>query len=460
MTGDLNFILARVYFAVAVTFHIIFPAINIGLSWLILILEGYFVKTGEVKYKKLTLFWSKIFAMLFGVGVVTGITMSFMFGLTFSKLIDFAGNILGPLLSFEVLTAFFLEASFLGVMLFGWNRVSQKMHLFATSMVAFGTTLSAFWILSANSFMQTPSGFEVKGGIMHAVNWIDAIFNPSFGWRFAHMLNGSVITASLFMFGISCYIIKRGKDVDAMKFCAKLSSSILLISSLLQVYLGDSHGLNTLKHQPSKIAAIEGHWENVDGSQPIVIFGVPNVKEERNDYEVSIPYIGSIILTHTLDGKIPALKDIKKEDRPPVSMPFYSFRIMVGLGFWFIILGLWGYSASRRDKIGICYIRDLTNEEKNSKCHRFFKPMHKFMTNAAIYSSLLGCVAIISGWYVTEIGRQPWVIYGVMRSVDALTPNLDLHSLIFGISFSSLLYIGVSIVAFLYIKNTIQKGLT
>jgi len=455
-----EFILARSYFAFAITFHIIFPAINIGLSWLIFIFECLNFSNKNDKYLSLCKFWTKIFAMLFGIGTVSGILMSFMFGLTFSKFIDFAGNIIGPLLTFEVLTAFFLEASFLGVMIFGRDRVSKKVHLFSTFCVAFGTFLSAFWILSANSFMQTPSGYEIKDEILHVVNWFDVIFSPSFGWRFSHMLNGSLITASLFVFGVSLYFIKKNRDVEIMQKAAKISATILMITSLLQVFLGDSHGLNTLKYQPSKIAAMEGHWYNEDGSQPIILFGIPNKESEQNDYEVKIPVLGSLILTHSLDGKIPALKDIPKSDRPPLFMPFFCFRVMVGLGILFIIIGIWGSIASRRGKIGLGHIFQLTLKQKQSKCHKFFAPIHKAMLNISIYSSLLGTLAVICGWYVTEIGRQPWVIYGILRSKDSMTPNLDPYSIIFGICFTGIVYLAISIILVRYVVITIKKGLS
>ncbi|QED23731.1 cytochrome ubiquinol oxidase subunit I [Candidatus Deianiraea vastatrix] len=437
----LEFILARSYFTLAITFHIIFPTLNIGLSWLILFFESVFVKTGDQKYLKLCKFWSKIFAMLFGVGVISGIMMSFMFGLTFSKLIDVGGNVLGPLLTFEVLTSFFLEASFLGVMLFGWSRVGKKFHLFSTFCVAIGTLISAFWILSANSFMQTPAGVELKDGIVHVVNWVDVIFNPSFAWRYMHMIDAAIISASLFVFGISCYLIKKDKDTEIATKAAKISATFLMIASLLQVFLGDGHGLNTLKHQPSKIAALEAHWENEPGSQKIVLFAVPNVKEEKNDYEVAIPALGSIILTHSKDGKIPAIKDIPVEDRAPVAIPFYCFRIMVGLGVLFIILGIWGSIASRRGTLS-----------------PRAKGMAQVMRNISIWSTCLGPVAAICGWYVTEVGRQPWVVYGVMRAKDAMTPNLDPYSVLFGICFTGLVYTTIAIILVRYVTATIKKG--
>ena len=448
----MEFTLARIYFAVAVTFHIIFPAINIGLAWIISLLEGLCLKTGKDKYLDSAKFWTKIFAMLFGVGVVTGITMSFMFGLTFSRLIDLGGNILGPLLSFEVLSAFFIEASFLGVMLFGWSKVGKKYHFASSLMVAIGATLSAFWILSANSFMQTPDGYAIENGVLIAKDWQKIIFNPSFPYRFTHMLNASFMTASMFVLGISIFKIKKNEAVEKFSLTAKLSSLILIISGILQIFLGDMHGLNTLKYQPTKLAALEGHWENElsDGKsdgQPIVLFGIPNEKEGKNDFEIAIPKLGSIILTHTLDGEIPALKDFPKDQRPPVKMPFFCFRIMVGCGLLMLFIAFWFQIAVRKSWIG------GVKSAKFSLCGIF----NEAMTNIAILSTPVGLIATIAGWYVTEIGRQPWVIYGVLRSKDALTSNLDLSSVIFGICFSSVVYIGVSFILLKYIFTTVKK---
>ncbi len=457
---EIEFLLARIYFTLAITFHIIFPAINIGLAWIVFYFEACFVKTGDDKYQKLTRFWTKIFAMLFGVGVVSGIMMSFMFGLTFSKFIDIAGNIIGPLLSFEVLTAFFLEASFLGVMIFGWGKVSKKAHLLSTFLVAFGTLVSAFWILSANSFMQTPAGYIIKDGIFYVSSWKEVIFNPSFWYRFPHVIMGSIMTAAMFVFGISCYLIKKNNSIEAAKVSARISAILLLVSSLLQAYLGDAHGLNTLKHQPSKIAALEGHWEDANETgQPIVLFGIPDKIAEKNHYELAIPKLGSIILTHTKDGKIPALKDYPVEDRPPVMIPFYCFRIMVGLGAVFIFIGAWGVVASQRGKIGLGFTSQLTPEQRSSWCHRLFAPFHKLMTNISILSIPMGVVAVICGWYVTEVGRQPWVIYGLVRAKDAVTPNLDLYSIIFGIAFTGMVYLAIAIILIRYLIVEIKKGI-
>lgn len=442
----MEFMLARIYFTVAVTFHIIFPAINIGLSWLIFVIESMYVKTGDEKYLKLCKFWTKLFAMMFGVGVVSGIMMSFMFGLTFSRLMDIGGNILGPLLSFEVLTAFFLEASFLGVMIFGWKKVGKKMHLFSTFCVAIGTFLSAFWILSANSFMQTPDGYALENGILIVKDWHKVIFNPSFFYRFPHMINASIMTASTLMFGVSVYMIKIKKDTEFAKIAAKVSSIILLFSAILQIFLGDMHGLNTLKHQPSKIAALEGHWENEKNGkgQPIVLFGIPNEKERKNDYEISIPRLGSVILTHTMDSDLPALNDFADEDRPHVAIPFFCFRIMVGAGLLMLLIGFWGVLNSRKNSF-------YSIGEKSG----FAK---KLMTNLSIASIPLGAIATICGWYVTEVGRQPWVVFGLLRAKDALTPNLNLASVVFGICFTSILYTAIGVILIRYLYITIKKG--
>lgn len=430
-------ILARIHFAVTITFHIIFPAINIGLSLLIFIWEAMYLRTGDKRYYHMVRFWSKIFAMLFGMGVVTGTMMSFMFGLSFGRFSYIVGNVLGPLLSFEVLTAFFLEASFLGVMLFGWNKVGKKFHLFATGMVFFGTCLSAFWIIAANSFMQTPAGHEFANGMIYARDWVSIIFSPSMPYRLSHMLCGSFVSASLITLGISCWFLMKKKDIDVAKLCAKFSGIFLFITITLQIFLGDLHGLNTKDHQPVKLSAIEGHWEDEGESAPLVLFGIPNMQEERNDYEVKIPKLGSIILTHSMNGKITTLKSIPKDERPYVPIVFFSFRIMFGCGVVIFALATYSLYIIRKKKL---------------ETAKFF---HKF----ALWSSPLGVIAVISGWYVTECGRQPWLIQGLIKSHEGVTMNLNPYAVIFAIGIMSLIYIVISFFLCKYIKSTLNKGM-
>ena len=387
-------VLARAQFGANITFHILFPTISISLGWILLFFKLRFNVTGDSKWSNAYNFWVKVFALTFALGVVSGITMSFQFGTNWPGYMQTVGNIAGPLLAYEVMTAFFLEATFLGIMLFGTNRVSNRVHTIATLLVAGGTTLSAFWIIALNSWMQTPAGFEMIDGKAHAVDWLQIVFNPSFPYRLVHTLLASGLTASFLVAGLSAYRWLRGDRVPAV--LAALRTGVYVAAALipLQIIAGDFHGLNTLKHQPAKIAAMEGIWETERGA-PMLLFGLPNEKTRSNDYAVAIPKVASLILTHELDGEIKGLNEFEGK-HPPVKPLFWGFRIMVGVGM--LMLAVSWFSAWRLKKQG----------EPGT-----------WPARALMVMSFSGWVATVAGWYVTEIGRQPYLVYGVLKTADA-----------------------------------------
>jgi len=387
-------VLARAQFGANITFHILFPTISISLGWILLFFKLRFNATGDSKWSNAYNFWVKVFALTFALGVVSGITMSFQFGTNWPGYMQTVGNIAGPLLAYEVMTAFFLEATFLGIMLFGTNRVSNRVHTIATLLVAGGTTLSAFWIIALNSWMQTPAGFEMIDGKAHAVDWLQIVFNPSFPYRLVHTLLASGLTASFLVAGLSAYRWLRGDRVPAV--LAALRTGVYVAAALipLQIIAGDFHGLNTLKHQPAKIAAMEGIWETERGA-PMLLFGLPNEKTRSNDYAVAIPKVASLILTHELDGEIKGLNEFEGK-HPPVKPLFWGFRIMVGVGM--LMLAVSWFSAWRLKKQG----------EPGT-----------WPARALVVMSFSGWVATVAGWYVTEIGRQPYLVYGVLKTADA-----------------------------------------
>jgi cytochrome d ubiquinol oxidase subunit I len=400
MLGFTALELARIQFGFTISFHIIFPAITIGLASYLAVLEGLWLWKKEVVYRDLYHFWSKIFAVNFAMGVVSGLVMAYQFGTNWSYFSDFAGGVTGPLLAYEVLTAFFLEAGFLGVMLFGWNKVGPGLHLFATLMVALGTLVSTTWILASNSWMQTPQGFEILDGRVVPVDWLKVIFNPSFPYRLAHMTAAAFLATALLVGASAAWHLLKGRDTPPIRRMLSMAMWMVLVTAPLQIAIGDAHGLNTLKHQPAKIAAIEGHWENKPGeSVPLILFGWPDMKTETTRFAVEAPHLGSLILTRSLDGQIAGLKDFAREDRPNSTVVFWTFRTMVGLGMLMLLLGAWALLARWR--------RRLYDS----------KPLLRF----AVAMGPAGLVAILAGWFTTEIGRQPWVVYGVMRTRDAVS---------------------------------------
>jgi cytochrome d ubiquinol oxidase subunit I len=393
-------LLARIQFAFTVSFHIIFPAFTIGLASWLAVLEWRWLKTGNTVYEEVYRMWVKIFAVTFGMGVVSGVVMSFQFGTNWSVFSDRTGNVLGPLLGYEVLTAFFLEASFLGVMLFGWNRVSPKMHFAATIIVALGTLISAFWILSANSWMQTPQGYRTGAdGLLYPTDWMQIIFNPSFPYRFLHMVTASYLTTAFVVGGIGAYYLWRNRHVAHARLMLGMAMIMAIFVAPFQAVMGDLHGLNTLKHQPAKVAAMEGIWETEKGA-PLKLFGWPDQEEEKTKYAIEIPKLSSLILTHDLNGEVKGLKEWPKEDRPTVAWVFWSFRVMVGIGVLMIITGIFA---------AILYLRQQL----------FNKPWFQFWCMAM---TPVGFIAVLAGWFVTEIGRQPYIVYGVMRTAETVSP--------------------------------------
>lgn len=403
-------LLSRIQFGFVIAFHVLFPAFTIGLSSLLAFLEWRWLRTRLPVWRELYFFWQKIFAVSFGMGVVSGIVMAFQFGANWPELSRIAGSVIGPLLSYEVLTAFFLEASFLGVMMFGWGRISERLHFFATCMVAMGTLFSTFWILSSNSWLQTPAGYEVVDGIVHPQDWLQIIFNPSFPYRLTHMALGSFITTCFVVGAVGAWYLHRGVHRESGLRMLKLAVAFAAITVPLQIFVGDMHGLNTLKHQPMKIAAIEAHWHDEAQGKgfPLVLFALPNAQAEHNDYEVAIPRLGSVLLTHSLEGSIAPLTSVPAADRPPVTPVFFAFRIMVGIGSLMLLVAWVSAFAWWRGKL---------------LQWRWLLATWRWMLPS-------GFIALVSGWFVTEMGRQPYVVYGLLRTADAVGPQSTLMTAI------------------------------
>jgi cytochrome d ubiquinol oxidase subunit I len=392
------------------------------------------LRSGEERYHRLMRFWTKIFAVSFAMGVVSGIVLSYQFGTNWSRFSVIVGNVVGPLIGYEVLTAFFLEATFLGILLFGFNRVPPWLYVMSAAIVAFGTAMSAFWILAANSWMQTPVGHEIRDGIVHPVDWISIIFNPSFPYRLAHMLNAAYLTTGFVVIAVGARYLVAGKFLEDARTMLRMGIGLMVILAPLQLFIGDQHGLNTLEHQPIKIAAMEAHW---DGSKPgaLVLFAWPDEKAELNRFEISIPRGASLILKHDPNGLFPGLKSVPASERPPVPSVFFAFRIMVGIGLFMIASMLFGAWLWWRDELFETrwYLRIMS------------------------FTWWTGFVAVISGWVVTESGRQPWLAYGILRTADAISPvpaasilgTLALFVVCYGIVFAMGIY---------YINRLIAAG--
>lgn len=392
--------LARFQFAFTITFHIIFPSFTIGLASYLAVLEGLWLTTGREVFLSLFNYWKKIFAVSFGMGVVSGIVISYQLGTNWSVFSDKTGPILGPLMGYEVLSAFFLEAGFLGVMLFGMDRVGRGLHMFATAMVAFGTFLSAFWILSANSWMQTPAGYAVNAaGQFVPVDWWAIVFNPSFPYRLVHMVLAAYLTTAFVVGAVGAWHLLRDRRNEAARVMFSMAMWMAAIVAPIQVIAGDLHGLNTLLHQPAKIAAMEGHWETKSG-QPLILFGMPDMEAETTRYAIEVPKLGSWILTHDWDGTVKGLKAWPREERPNASIIFWTFRIMVGIGMLMVLIGLWSLIQRFRSK--------LTDSA--------------LLLRASVLMGPSGFVAVVAGWFTTEIGRQPYAVYGLLRTADAVSP--------------------------------------
>ncbi len=425
-------LLSRIQFAANISFHILFPTITIALGWVLLFFKLRFNASGEEKWMDAYKFWVKVFALTFAMGVVSGITMSFQFGTNWPGFMETVGNVAGPLLAYEVLTAFFLEAVFLGIMLFGMHRVPGWLHTTATALVAFGTTMSAFWILVLNSWMHTPQGHEIRDGVVHAVNWFEIIFNPSMPYRLTHMLLASFLTVSFVIAGISAFRWLLGERSNELRATLKTGLTLGAILIPVQMFVGDQHGLNTEKYQPAKIAAMEANWDH-DKDVPLVLFAIPDEEARMNHFEIGIPHGASLILTHTWDGGIPKLDDYITEDgevlHPPVTPIFFAFRIMVGTGLLMLLVS-WSAMWFMRRKAGPDALP---------------RPLLYLLVPMAG----AGWLATLSGWYVTEIGRQPWLVHGILSTkaaVGDVAPTLVLSTLIAYLIVYGLLlitYIGV-----------------
>ncbi len=387
-------LLARIQFAANISFHILFPTITIALGWVLLFFRLRYAKTGDMKWMEAYGLWVKVFALSFALGVVSGIIMSFQFGTNWPGFMERVGNIAGPLLAYEIMTAFFIEAIFLGVMLFGFKRVSNRIHILATLVVAVATTLSAFWILVLNSWMHTPVGFEMREGVAHATDWMAIVFNPSMPYRFSHMVIASFLSVGFLLAGISAYRWLRGDRSPAV--LSVMRTGVFMGAALMpvQIVLGDLHGLNTLKYQPAKIAAIEAIWET-DRGVPLVLFGFPDEEARTTHFAIQIPYLASIILKHDMDGELKGINEFEGV-HPPVAPVFWAFRVMVGIGMVMLAVGIWGAWVLKRRS----------------------EPT-PWLSRTLVVMTFSGWVAVLAGWYTTEIGRQPWLVQDVLKTADA-----------------------------------------
>ena len=394
-------ILARAQFAFTISFHIIFPAFSIGLASFLAVLNGAYLASGDRTYLNLFDYWKKIFAIGFGMGVVSGIVMSYQIGTNWSVYADKTGPVLGPLMAYEVLSAFFLEAGFLGIMLFGRKKVGPGLHMFATAMVALGTLASATWILSVNSWMQTPAGYSINAaGQFVPEDWWAIIFNPSFPYRLVHMVLAAYLTTAFVVGGVGAWHLLKGHATPAVRTMFSMAMWMAALVTPIQIVAGDLHGLNTLEHQPVKIMAMEGHFESHPEGAPLILFGIPNEAEKRIDYALQIPKLGSLILKHDLNAPMPGLDTVPEADQPPVAIVFWSFRIMVGLGFAMLGLGLWSLVQRWRGRL-----------YDDSWLHR-----------GAMLMGPTGFIAVLAGWITTEVGRQPFTVYGLLRTSESLAP--------------------------------------
>ncbi|MBA3563379.1 MAG: cytochrome ubiquinol oxidase subunit I [Gammaproteobacteria bacterium] len=426
--------LSRLQFAFTIAFHIIFPTLTIGLAAFIALLEALWLRTGDPIYRRECIFWGRVFALGFGMGVVSGVVLSYEVGTNWSGFAEVAGNIVGPLMMYEVLAAFFLEAGFLGVMLFGWKRVGRRLHFLATLMVMTGTFFSAFWILSANSWMHTPAGFELRDGIFHAANWLEAIFTPSFPYRLAHMLLASYITTGFVVAAVSARYLRDGSHPRTGRRGLKVAIASLAVLVPLQIVVGDLHGLVAYEHQPIKVAAIEGNWETRRGA-PLLLFAWPDAAAEENRYEIGIPYGSSLLLEHSLDGEVTGLKEVPPEDRPNVPIVFFSFRIMVGAAVIMLMLAWTGVWLLARGRL------------ENSP--RYLR--------ALVWAWPLGFVATLAGWFVNEVGRQPWVVYGYLRTADAVS-NIPAGQVATSLGVFVVVYVLLMAAFLYYLVKLIRRG--
>jgi cytochrome d ubiquinol oxidase subunit I len=428
--------LSRIQFAFLIAFHFLLPAFTIGLASYIAVLEGLYLLTKREAYLRISALWIRIFAVSFGMGVVSGIVMPFQFGTNWSRYSEITAAVVAPLMGYEALMAFFLEAAFLGVLLFGRKLVPQWVHFGSAVIVAAGTLFSAFWILAANSWMQTPAGFEIVDGRFIPRDWLAVIFNPSFPYRLIHTVIAVYLTTAFTVIGVASWYLRRGRYAEEAK--VMIAMGVLLASVLVpvQAFMGDLHGLNTLEHQPQKLAAIEGIWESGPG-QPAHLFAIPDDAQEKNHAEVSIPKLGSLYLTHKWNGYVKGLKDFPREDRPPAAPVFFSFRVMIGM--WLIMLGLtvWAWILAARGRL-------------------YDTPLY---LRAANYAIPVGYIAVTAGWITTEVGRQPYVVYGHLRTADAVTPSLTGGDVIVSLLAYIVVYAIIFTAGAYYLVRLVQRGL-
>jgi cytochrome bd ubiquinol oxidase subunit I len=412
--------LSRIQFAWVIGWHFLLPAFTIGLASFVAVLEGLYLATGHEIYFRISTFWTRIFAVSFGMGVVSGIVMPFQLGTNWSRYSDATANVLSPLLAYEGLTAFFLEAAFLGVLLFGRDLVPRWAHFFAALMVALGTLFSSFWILATNSWMQTPAGYDIVDGRFMPKEWIQIIFSPSFPYRLAHTVDAAYITTGFVVVGVAAFYLRRGRFVEEARTMLSMTLWVLSVLVPLQILLGDAHGLNTRDHQPAKLAAIEAIWDT-ESRASLNLFALPDEKAEMDRYVISIPYLGSLILTHSLDGTLRGLKDFPADQRPPVAIPFFAFRIMVGIGVLMLalIVTSWRLRWTRRLYDAGWFLR------------------------LCVLASPLGFFAVLAGWATTEVGRQPWTVYGLLRTADSVSPSLTGADVALSLALYSLVYVVV-----------------
>jgi cytochrome d ubiquinol oxidase subunit I len=394
-------LLSRLQFVWVVAWHILLPAFTVGLASYIAFLEGLYFFTGNPVYQRISFFWIRIFAISFGMGVVSGIVMPFQFGTNWSRFTDAAADIISPLLAYEGLFAFFLEATFLGVLLFGRTRVPRGVHFFAALMVAGGTLLSSFWILATNSWMQTPAGYELVDGRFLPQSWTAIIFNPSFPYRLVHTVSGFYVTTAFVVAGVAAFLLIRRRAVEEARTMLSMAMWFLTIMVPVQIFAGDQHGLNTLEYQPAKLAAIEARWDT-QSRVPLTLFAIPDEAGETNRFAIDVPLLGSLILTHELDGTVRGLKEWPRDERPPVAIPFFAFRIMVGIGTLMLLVVIWSWWLRWRER---------------------FYETPTFLRVCEIMAPS-GFLAVLAGWTTTEVGRQPWTVYGLMRTADSVTPSL------------------------------------
>jgi len=428
-------ILSRIQFAWVIAWHILLPAFTVGAASYIALLEGLHLKSGRAVYLRVSNFWIRIFAVAFGMGVVTGVVLPFQFGTNWSRLSDAAGNVIGPLMAYEGLIAFFLEAAFLGVLLFGRTLVPPWAHFIAALMVALGTLFSSFWILATNSWMQTPAGYTFVDGRFYPVDWLHVIFNPSFPYRLTHTVLAFYITSAVVVMGVGAYTVRRGRFAEEGRVMVTTALSLLAVLVPLQFVVGGQHGDNTLEYQPAKVAAIEARWESTGGF-PWTLFALPDQAAETNHYALDVPYLGSLIVTHSLDGSIRGLKEFAPDERPPVAIVFFAFRIMFGAGLLMLALVVAG-----------CVLRGRG---------RLFSS--DWYLRACQLAMPLGFIAVLAGWTTAEVGRQPWTVYGLLRTADSVTHSLAGHEVLLSLLFYAVAYLVIYPTGILYMLRLVRKG--